>query len=293
MECHDHCSGALAILTCASTMPTGDVPLRGIPGAFARPVDTLPEDAPGKTGVLQHRPNGLFFEVPSVARYRISGGNLIEFAPAPEADPRAVELFLHNSARGYLVHQRGELPLAAATLLSPRLKGVAICGPSAFGKSTLAAALCRRGWKLVADGITRVTGNGITATAWPADAHLGLWKDACKRLRVNLDRAVMVRGELLKFFVPVPSAEAPLALTAIIGLRMIPGARLAAVLPSDRSAMISEMSFRHQQIAALGFAAGHARAVTAVAAGCRCFWLDGARRADVQALADLVESATQ
>jgi len=274
-------------------VPRRDVPLRGIPGAFARQVEALSVPNAGSTGVLQHTSDGLFFEVPSVARYRISGGHLLEFAPAPQVDPGAVELFLHNSARGYLLHQRGELPLAATTLLSPEFKGVAVCGPSAFGKSTLAAVLCRRGWKLVADGVTRVTGNGIAATAWPSDTYLGLWRDACARARLNLNGVPLARKGLQKFLVPVPAAGEPCCLTTIIGLRITPGEGLVSVPRSDRSAMISEQSFRHSQIAALGFAASHARAVLAVAAGSRCFWLEGARRADVGALADLVESATR
>jgi hypothetical protein len=287
--------GAPPIVMDAPGVSSGDVPLCGIPGAFARQVEALPDTIPGagKIGMLQHTGHALLFEVPSVARYRISGGNLIEFAPARDADAGAVELFLHNSARGYLLHQRGELPLASTTLISPDFTGVAICGPSAFGKSTLAAALGRRGWKLLADGVTRVTGNAMAASAWPSDTHLGLWRDACVRLQVNLHGAVLARKGLQKFLVPMPATTEPFALAAIIGLRITPEARLVAVPPSGAPAMILEQSFRHRQLVGLGFGASHAGAVQAVAPHCRCFWLDGARRADVSTLADLVESATR
>ena len=67
------------------------------------------------------------------------GGATIDVATVPGADAGAVELFLNGSARAALIHQRGELPLHAATLLPPAGGGaVAISGTSGIGKSKFA-----------------------------------------------------------------------------------------------------------------------------------------------------------
>ena len=88
-------------------------------------------------------------------------------------------MILHTSARAALIQERGELALEATTLAAPGGRAVALCGFSGLGKSTIAAALSRRGWLLLADGVTRVTWDGTTATAWPSHGVLKLWWNAC------------------------------------------------------------------------------------------------------------------
>src|ERR1700691_2451000 len=121
----------------------GTVP--GVLGATIRDSLQLPERLQGAkridpwTDVL---PGLVLFKVPGVARYLVADGATIDVQPDADADRNSVELFLHGSARGSLIHQRGELALEAASVLSPVGAAIALSSYSAIGKSTLAAELC-------------------------------------------------------------------------------------------------------------------------------------------------------
>jgi hypothetical protein len=271
-----------------------DGPVTGVPGAFVREVETLPDILPGSVRVgplTQAAPGALLFEVPGTARYLIKDGTSIEVAVAKNADRGAVALFLHNSARGTLIHQRGELPLNAVTLMTPSWKCVAICAPSALGKSTLAAALCRGGWQLMADGLTRVTWNGTMAVAWPSDARLQLWRNTCEAMKLDPENYARVRDRLEKFYVPVPAAAAPARLSVVVHFWL--GTEATIKRPSTEAAMtlIDDDTYRPRQIDALGCRAAHRLIVRQVAESCQSFFLEGARKSPLSGLVRLLSEA--
>lgn len=263
----------------------------GIPGTMVREVESLPdhlesgaEIAP-YTGAAVHR---LQFEVPPIARYLIREGKTVEVAVTPGADRAAARLFLLGSARGALIHQRGELPLNAATLVTPTWKCIAISSPSAIGKSTLAAALCRRGWLLVADDITRISWNGTMAVAWPSHDALALWRQSCEMLGENADVLERVREGMEKFFLPVRATTSPAALSAVVWLRTAERVEVEEVAPVDRPELLSLATFRQRWIDPLGRRGEYARMVAQVGRLCRCVVLHGARDQPVEELADRV-----
>jgi hypothetical protein len=160
-------------------------PLPGVPGAVAREAQSLPEHLAGGRVIgpyTEAAPDALLFGIPGIGRFLVRDGTTIETWIAPGADRSAVKYVLFASALGVLIHQRGELALQAVAMVAPSGAGVAICGPSAVGKSSLAAALSRRGWLLLGDGITRVTSSSSGGIAWPSVAKLQLWRDACESL---------------------------------------------------------------------------------------------------------------
>jgi len=221
----------------------GDEPVPGIPGAFIRRVGELPATLPeGEAAgfAAEARPGQLLFVVEGTGRFRATGGALIEFVADPGADEGKLRLFLLGTARGALIHQRGELPLHAATLVPPgRNAAIAICGPSGAGKSTLAAELSRRGWVLVADDTTRITWNGGEAVAWPSRDSIKLWRDAFESSGIDVSRLERVARDLDKYYVRVPARDTPVKLGAIAELAADgsgsrqDGARDAQHLPID------------------------------------------------------------
>jgi len=274
----------------AGTRFDGVVP--GVPGASIRQVETLPAQLAGGTLIgpyTEAAPGALLFEVPGIARYLIRDGQSIEVEVAADADPAAVELFLHSSARATLIHQRGELPLNAATLLTPGFRCVAICGPSTFGKSTLAAELCRRGWALVADDITRVSWNGTMAVAWPSSNRLKLWRDACERNGLDVLSLQRVRRGIEKYYVPVSAAKAPAALAIVVRFRVKEEVDIVHLPPDAGASVLSEGSFRPRYISPLGRREEHERMIRLVSRSCRAVTLDGARKCTIEALADRLE----
>ncbi len=266
----------------------------GIPGAAIREAESLPEHLEGGSNIgprTQAKPGALQFDVPGIARYLIRDGKSIEVQAAPNADRDAVELLLHSNARGTLIHQRGELALNAVTLVAPDFRCVAICGPSGFGKSTLAAELCRHGWSLVSDEVTRITWNGSMAVAWPSTNRLKLWRNACEDLALDVNKLKRVRAGLEKYFVTVPAATSPAALSVVVTLRVSMDLATMQIPAAKCSNVLSENTYRARQIGPLGRDLDHARIVGQVARTCRPILLDGARRATIALLADALEKA--
>ena len=266
-------------------------PLPGIPGSCVREVDGLPEHLENGTEAgpyTEAAQNALLFEVPDIARYLVRDGKTVDVAVTAGADRAAARLFLLGSARGALILQRGELPLNAATVVAPNWKAVALCCPSAIGKSTLAAALCRRGWQFVADDITRVSWNGAMAIAWPSNDRIKLWRDACGMVGENADGLERVREGMEKYFLPVRAATTPTALRIAVRLRVAPSLDALEVAPTERAKLLSESTFRPRWLDPLGRRAEHARLAAQIARSCRGVVLNGARDRGIEELADRV-----
>lgn len=263
---------------------------------MVREVADLPDHLPEAilTGShLEAAPGMLLFEVPGIARYLVRDGKTIDVAVAPSAERAAARLFLEGSARGALIQQRGELPLNAASLVAPNWKCVAICCPSVVGKSTLAAELCRRGWLLVADDITRISWNGTMAIAWPSHNRLKLWRDACEMVGANADHLQRVREGMEKYFLPVKATTTPAALSVAVRLRVAPQSGVDELPAVDRPELFLESTFRPRWIEPLGRQAEHARTVQQVAHGCRAIVLSGARERPIGELADHLAEAVR
>src|ERR1700745_225758 len=131
-----------------------------IPGVVVRRVDRVSDTLEGAIRVGPYsvaRPGALLRVVPSVGRFLAHGGDTIEYCVEANADPAAVDAILHGAVLGALMHQRGELPLHATTLVSPdRASAIALAGHSGAGKSTIAYELTRRGWMVVRGDLTRL-----------------------------------------------------------------------------------------------------------------------------------------
>ena len=268
-------------------------PVPGMPGATIRRVENLPSQLPDGRPAGQHAqalPGRLLLVLPGVGSFLARDGSIIEFTPQADADGGAVKLFLNGTARGALIHQRGELPLHAATLVPPgRDAALAICGASGAGKSTLAAELSRRGWTLVADDTTRVTWNGTRALAWPSRDTIKLWKDACEAAAIDTTTLVRVVKDMDKFYVHVPARDQPIALGWIVELALKDAN--AAMSAGDKMSLVTRNTYRPLQIMPLGMQREHVRIVAQTASAVAIFRLLADRSLSVQALADLVEKA--
>jgi len=269
---------------------TGPVP--GIPDAEIRQVEALPDHLPDgiRVGVnMQAGPGALLVVMPGVARYLVRDGKTIEVAVARDADPGAVAVYLHGSARSALIHQRGELPLHAATLVPPNgTSAIAFCGRSGIGKSTLTAELSRRGWTLMADDSTRVSWDGHQPLAWPAREYIKLWRDACERL--GIAPAIRMRHQMEKYLISVRVHDGPAPLSRIVELSSDRAGIVHEIGGADRIALLSRNTFRPKQVRAMDRTAEHMRIISQIAGAVRCSRLGGARAVDPARLADAVET---
>ena len=119
----------------------------------------------------------MIYVVPDTARYRIAGGSEITVEPRDGVPDRNVRLYLLGSAFGALLHQRGLFPLHA-NAVEIEGRAVAFMGSSGAGKSSLAAWLHDRGFRLISDDVCVVEVRDGRAFAAPGLPRLRLWQDA-------------------------------------------------------------------------------------------------------------------
>ena len=266
-----------------------DGELPGVAGAWVSNVESLPSYLAGAVGTglhFQARPGALLRIMPRVASYLVTRGATIEVAADERAHPADVMSCLLGAARGALIHQRGELPLHATTVVPPHGSwAVAISGESGMGKSTLAAAMVLRGWTLLADDLTRITWTRTAPLAWPSGiGGIKLTTDAIRRLGIDGSALFPVAPAEDKMFFPTASRTGPVDLAWVISLNRSPEPQVRTIAGARALALLSEQTFRRHYVPPLGVAKEHLRMVAWVASKSRLACLSGAP--GVEALAD-------
>ncbi len=124
----------------------------------------------------------LLFTVDEVGRYLITDGNRVLIERFPGVEELTLRLYLLGSALGALLHQRGLLTLHGSAVATPT--GCAIfLGESGMGKSTLAAAMGQRGYRLVTDDVCCIEiGEAGKPVIRPGYPQIKLWADAARML---------------------------------------------------------------------------------------------------------------
>jgi len=253
----------------------------GIAGAAARQVRDLPVRLDGavQVGPYSCARQGLLLRVvPGIGRFLAREGKALDYCVEDGADPAAVEALLKGGVLGALIHQRGELPLHATTLVAPDGSGaLALAGHSGAGKSTTAYELVRRGWTLLSDDLTRVTVENGTALAWPGRTRLRLLRDACERFDLDCASLEPAPNWPDKYLLGLPGWDRPVPLAALVALDRSEGALQVRALSGALAArVLIEHTYRRHYVAALGRAQRHLELVATVAAGAKIFTTRGA-----------------
>ncbi|MBW4516112.1 MAG: hypothetical protein KME11_12935 [Timaviella obliquedivisa GSE-PSE-MK23-08B] len=126
---------------------------------------------------FQMTPDGMYLFWQEIGTFLIRNGKEIIIDPLPEADESRLRLFILGAAMGVLLHQRGHFILHASAVA---IHGAAVVftGDKGWGKSTIAAALCQRGHRLLADDVVALTASDSEQQVIPAFPQLKLWLDA-------------------------------------------------------------------------------------------------------------------
>jgi hypothetical protein len=158
--------------------------------------------------------------VPHLARFLITRGEKIEVGLEPNAQERKAAAWVLGTSFGILLHQRGALALHGAAVASDGC-AIAICGDSGIGKSTLAAALCRKGCSFAADDVCVISLNGQGEPIVQSDGRqLKLWQESIINLDLGERRGEPVLDKFEKYFVqPFDRIAEPPRLSAIYVLR--------------------------------------------------------------------------
>lgn len=211
-------------------------------------------------------------EIPRIARFLISGGRSVVINSAPGIAGATLRLFLFGTVLAILCNQRGLIPLHASCV---RIAGraVAFGGKAGLGKSTLAAALVRRGCVLIADDVCVVDAAPVEGPlVYPVLPRIKLWQDSIEALGIAPERLERVRDGMEKFSVPASSAfdGGAVRLGAIYLLRDMrqgfqdPPRRYAGF---EAAGAITNSVYRPRIWKAMGRESSIARAVIAMLAG--------------------------
>ena len=243
---------------------------------------------------FQAGPGQFLLRVDGVARYHVQGGCRITVMPEPGAAEDDILAFLMGSALGSLLHQRGRLVLhASAVVLNG--SGVAIAGPSGVGKSTLAAALHRKGHPFLADDLCAVTTIAGKPVLLPGLPHFRLWGDCLNKLDIDRSKLRAVRWEkdLEKYYLPVaevPKAPVPLKALLVMDKSNEHEARIAPVRGRGKVTLLMGNTYRLRFLEGLGGKDDHFTQCTSVAQAADCYRVlrpDHGFR--LQELAELIE----
>lgn len=167
--------------------------------------------------------------LPGTGRILVQDGRQVTVNPDPAADPIDICAVLSTTVQAVLWHQRGLLPLHACAV-SVNGRVLALAGPSACGKSVLAALLSGMGHQVMADDICVVdvqAGAGVRMP--PITPHLRLWRDALNRLGIapeGLRRTLSTKEQFLSEGHDASGRE-PRALAAVVVLTRLSGGALS------------------------------------------------------------------
>jgi hypothetical protein len=125
--------------------------------------------------------------IDGVAWFLVSNGADVVIEPRGGIDTPEFCSWLLGTVLGMLCHQRGHFPLHASAVRIGD-SAVAFAGRSGAGKSSLAAALLRRGHTLLADDVCALDLSAPEAPlVLPSFPRLKLWDDSLKALDLESD----------------------------------------------------------------------------------------------------------
>jgi hypothetical protein len=181
-------------ITLASEIALPELPLIQHDGATAHPVNIRLGDVPSRLpDAVEVDPDCFATSsqyllcIHGIGRYLVINGQEIVVAPDANALPLDVRAYLLGIVFIVLCQQRGLLPLHASAVSGEPISGkrgvVAFLARSGQGKSSLAAHLAQRGFRVVADDICLIdTTQQGAAMVIPAAPWLKLWRNSLQNL---------------------------------------------------------------------------------------------------------------
>jgi len=165
-------------------------------------VDTLPDGPKGVKKIgpfVQAAPNYLSMQVSQILDFAALDGTTLLYRPHDTVDLTSLQVFLLGSGLGALLMQRDLLVVHGNAV---EIDGVCVLcvGPSGVGKSTTAAALMQRGYRVISDDVCAINAKGQIIPGIP---HIKLWQEAADNLQVQTAGLSRIRPELEKYRVPL------------------------------------------------------------------------------------------
>ncbi len=200
--------------------------------------------------------DNMLLNIRGVARFSICNGEEIVIDPCPKAEEGLLRLFLLGTAFGCILHQRSLLPLHASAILHNG-EAVLFLGHSGVGKSTLAAAMKNRGYKVVADDVCAVkVQQGEEPLVYPGIPQIKLWKETVEFLGGNVNAMKRLFGEEEKYALPAQNLyyDKPLLIKRMYILHAHTGKELSIfdMHPLEKIHAIKNYTYRKGMVVKMG-----------------------------------------
>ncbi|HXW08438.1 MAG TPA: hypothetical protein VD833_24625 [Vicinamibacterales bacterium] len=231
---------------------------------------------------------------PGLAVFEIAAdGTFIDCRPRHGLPPSTLRHLLLDQVLPLVLSRAGRTALHASGVHVPGIGAVAFAGGSGRGKSTIAAALSRRRWPLIADDCVVVrhepSRGPIVVPAYPG---LRLWRETTRRLGLNTSGSRAVAHYTRKVRVRVhPWRSRPSALAAVfvLGPRYArgPAARVERLPPRDGCLALARVMFV-LDIADRGQLQAEFAALTSIAAQVPIYQLRVRSAGDVDEAGDVI-----
>lgn len=206
-----------------------------------RRCDTLP-DAPEEATRLGPfsiaAPNFLSVNVDQVVHIVALSGDTLLYRPHEKSDATSLQVFLLGSGLGGLLMQRKFLVMHGNAV---QINGTCtLCvGKSGAGKSTTAAGLMQRGFRVMSDDVCAINDYSQIIPGIP---HIKLWQNSADHLEIKTEGLSRIRPELEKYRIPMDDAflAGPLSIK-----------RVYVLSPAQTDTVTCETITGHKKLAAL------------------------------------------
>ena len=245
------------------TEPAADAPDGASVSIEWRDIPARLDHPTGQESWWQTTHDAYLLHVPGVAGFHVTAGT-IAVQPEGGADDAAVRLYLFGSVMGALLHLRDRLPLHGSAVHLPRQDAAAIfTGMSTAGKSTLAAALAGRGYRLMADDIAALDPHPDGILLQPGLAQSKLWRRALEFLALDADEGRLVRPD--KYALRMPVAPSPARVAFVYELQLGDAVTRTEIVGMEKLRLLDRQTFRRNYVPGFGRSGAHLQRLAALA----------------------------
>lgn len=163
--------------------------------------------------------NEFLLKVPFNANFYISNGNNVVVKPFENSKIEELSTFICGRILGILLHQRKLNPIHGSAI-KYKNKVIAFAGISGSGKSTIIAAIEKKGGEIISDDLLLFKIDDSIKLI-PSFPFIKLWQDAIRILNIDKTRLSKIRNEIGKYYYKVKNfAKTPEKVDYIIFLNV-------------------------------------------------------------------------
>lgn len=278
-----------------------EIPLPELPAADHRQEPDLkiqkgvvPEclNEPNYSGkYIQISPQEILYRIENVATFHLHKGTTVTIAADPGAELDHIRAFLLGPVLGMALHQRGLLVLHGSAVKYNE-QALIFSGISGTGKSTIAAALTRKGFPSLADDLCPITNQSSGPVLLPAIPQLKLLSEALDELGIPFGSVKKISQFIPKFAMSMddfsPHQAYPVGAVFVLLRQPEENFLIREITGTEKFHALKNNTYRFPLIWHMGMAQAHFEQVTSLARKIRVFQITRSPEIPLKQVADSV-----